>query len=222
VKKRIKVQGFLIFLAVTITLLFTKSLFPHWQKEPIDEFLDALGVVLVLFGFLFRISARGYKSEKSPNGSVLITDGPYAIMRNPMYFGTLLIGTGIIFLILELWTFPIFLLIFLLIYIPQIKREERKLSVSFKDRFKDYCKRTPKYFPNLFDLSKLDLRDYLFLKWRWIKRELLPLILVICVIIAIEIWEDVRLFGYGEFIKELLELSLIISFFVIVSFLFYK
>lgn len=93
-KKRIKIQGFLIFLATLATISLSKFVFPHWKKEPWDEFLDVVGIGLVLFGFLFRITARGYKQEKSYNGKLLVKDGPYAMVRNPMYFGTFMIGTG--------------------------------------------------------------------------------------------------------------------------------
>jgi len=209
-KRRIRIQGFLIFLFFTLSILLSKSLFPHWEKEAPDEFLDAVGIGTVLFGFLFRISARGYKAEKSWDGKKLITDGPYGLMRHPMYFGTFLIGLGIIFVLFNWWVFPLFFFVFLLIYIPQIHREEQKLQQQFDDEYMIYCKKTPKYFPRVSIFFKLDFRDYLPLKWLWIKKELISLTVVISVMIAIEIWEDVRLFGYAERTKELLESLLII------------
>ena len=218
-KKRIKIQGFLIFLAIIISILLSKFLFPHWKKEALDEFLDALGVGIVLFGFLFRIAARGYKAEVSPDGKKLIIDGLYGLMRNPMYFGTLLIGLGINLLLFKWWISLLFFIIFLIIYVHQIRKEENDLYRRFGEEFKNYCKITPRYFPKIFNVN---LRDYLFFKRSWIKKELSSLIGVIVVIIAIEIWEDVRLFGYNEFRKELLELSLIIIYFVSIFSVFYE
>lgn len=75
-KRRIRPQGILIFLAITLSIFLSKSLFPQWEKEALDKFLDALGIAIVLFGFLFRIMARGYKAEESPQGQTLITEGP--------------------------------------------------------------------------------------------------------------------------------------------------
>lgn len=216
-KKRIKVQGVLIFLAILATISLSKSLFPYWKKEPQDEILDVLGIGFVLFGFLFRVSARGYKGEKSPDGKILIKDGPYGLIRNPMYFGTLLIGTGITFVIFQLWTLLLFWLIFLLIYVQQIKKEENVLSKRFAEEYSNYAKTVPKYLPYINNL--LDIRKYIFLKLSWIKKELISLVLVISGIIAVEVWEDVSLFGYKEFIKEPLELLLIIvSFLIIICF----
>jgi len=217
-KKRIKIQGFLIFLAIIISIPLSKFLFPHWKEETLDEFLDALGIGMVLFGFLFRIAARGYKAEVSPDGKKLIIDGLYGFLRNPMYFGTLLIGLGINLILFEWWAFILFFIIFLLIYIRQMRKEENDLYRRFGEEFKNYCKITPRYFPKVFNVN---LRDYLFFKWSWVKKELPSLVGVIAVIIAAEIWEDVRIFGYNEFREELLELPLIIILFVSIFSLFY-
>ncbi|MDI6758843.1 MAG: methyltransferase, partial [Candidatus Omnitrophota bacterium] len=127
-KKRIRIQGMLIFLAVVLTISIPKFVFPYWKEEPLEEFLDVLGVGIVLFGFLFRIAARGYKEEKSFGGKNLVKDGPYYLMRNPMYFGTSLIGIGITIALFKLWIILLFLIICFLIYIPQVKKEEDLLS----------------------------------------------------------------------------------------------
>ncbi len=221
-KKRIKIQGFLLFLAVTISILLSKFLFHQWKYEATDEFLDALGIGVACFGFLFRVAARGYKAERSSQGQLLVKDGPYGLMRNPMYFGTLLIGIGIVLLLFQWWVLLLFLLVFLLIYSPQVNREENKLSQQFGDEYLLYAKRTPKYFPSVVKLLKMNLGEHLFFKWPWIKKELPSLIATITIIIAIETREDARLFGYHEYRKELLELFLIIVFFMVIFVLFYE
>lgn len=212
----------MIILATTITILFPKFLFPQWEQEPLDELFDAFGISLVLFGFLLRIAARGYKAERSREGKKLIIDGPFSMMRNPMYFGTLLIGSGVISVVFEWWVFPIFLLIFLSIYVPQINREERRLLSDFGDGYKEYCKKTPKYFPRISSLFNADFRDHISLKWRWIKKDLPAVICIITLIMAIEVYEDIQLFGRNELITELLELSLIIISWVIIMSLLYE
>ena len=221
-KKRVRFQNLLIFLALTASLLLSKFLLQSWKKEALDEVFDALGVTILLFGFLFRISARGLKAGKSCNGKKLITDGLYSLIRNPMYFGTLLIGVGIVLVLFKWWVFILFLSIFLLIYIPQINKEEKELSKYFGDEYRLYCEKVPRYFPNVLALFRIDVRDYLFLEWSGVKKELPSLIGVIIVVTAIEIWEDVRAFGYSEYVKELLELDLIIVFFAMIFILGYR
>ncbi|MBI3991233.1 MAG: isoprenylcysteine carboxylmethyltransferase family protein, partial [Candidatus Omnitrophica bacterium] len=142
-KYRTQIQRILILLVLVSTLFFAKFLFPVWKEEPIDELFDAIGAVLVLFGFVIRISARGYKADKSNDGKSLVKEGIYCLMRNPMYFGTLLIGLGIIFALFQWWAFLLFLVVFLLIYIPQIMREEKELAKQFGEEYKEYSKKTP-------------------------------------------------------------------------------
>jgi protein-S-isoprenylcysteine O-methyltransferase Ste14 len=221
-KIRIRIQGFLIVLTTAVIILFINVLFPQWQREAPDEFLDALGMSLVLFGFLIRIAARGHKSEKSGEGTKLVTDGLYGLFRHPMYFGTLLIGIGIIIVLFKWWILLLFLIAFLFIYIPLIRREENKLLACFGEAYRNYCRTTAQWSYDILKLFKINSRDHLFFKWSWIKKELPSLIATIVAITAIEVWEDVRLFGYIEVKKELLEFLLIIVIFVLSSTLFYK
>lgn len=190
-KIRIKIQGGLMFLGLAAVILFSNFAFPQKKQGAMDVALNAAGMCLVLLGFLFRIAARGYKEEKSSNGNALVKSGPYAIIRNPMYFGTFIIGAGAVIMLLEWWFFLLFSVIFLLIYIPQMKKEEKALLERFGQEYKEYCKITPKYFPR-FDYL-LRLNRYVSLKSFWIKKEIVPMLTTIAVVILIEIWEYARL-----------------------------
>ena len=189
-KIRIKIQGGLMFLGLGTVVLLSNSVFPHQRQAFLDGALSAIGMGLILFGFLFRVSARGYKEEKSSNGNVLVKDGPYAIIRNPMYFGTFMIGTGVVAMLLEPWFFLLFAAISLLIYAPQMKKEEKVLSERFGLEYKEYCKLTPKYFPRLDYLARLN--KYVSLKDFWVKKEIVPMVTTIIVVLLIEIWEHLR------------------------------
>ncbi|MFZ5801476.1 MAG: hypothetical protein ACOY3D_08935, partial [Candidatus Omnitrophota bacterium] len=86
-KRRLKIDGILsVFL--TFTLIFLGWFFYRSKPKLLDYFLDGLGMTLVVFGQLLRISARNFKKEFSREGRSLITGGPYALTRNPMYLGT--------------------------------------------------------------------------------------------------------------------------------------
>lgn len=182
-KKRIRIQGLLIFISFLLAIFLHKILLTQWQGRLLDKLFDCFGIALVLCGFLFRISARGYKEEKSSQGRNLVKDGPYALVRNPMYFGTLLIGTGVIFTLLQLWVIFPFIIIFLLIYIPQIKKEEAILLKTFKEEYEAYSQSTPRCLPRLKDL--LSGQGRLRLKLSWVKKEFVSLLLTIIGILAI-------------------------------------
>lgn len=214
-KKRIRIQGLLIFLVIVLFVLFANFVIPQWQKEWEDELFDTFGVLFVLFGFLLRMVARGYKEEVSQGGRKLVMQGPYTLMRNPMYFGTLMIGTGIISTLFRFWTLPLFLVIYFSIYIPQVNREEKILSARFGKDYKSYCDAIPRYLPKIRRLS--DFKALMSLpKLPWLKKESGPLTATILVIFIIEIWQDAKLFGFGEVSAELLELLFVILAFMLI------
>lgn len=169
-KIRIKIQGALALVALLAAVFFPKVLFARRLSLFLEVFLEVIGIAIVFFGFLFRVSARGYKEEKTFNGHALVKSGPYKITRNPMYFGTFMIGIGTITALFQPWVFFVFVFAFLLIYATQTGIEERVLSERFGQDYRDYCKITPKYFPSMRNILKI--RSYLFLKPFWIKKEL--------------------------------------------------
>ncbi len=221
-KKRIGLQGFFMFLGVAAVLFCSQYILVGFRQQIVDELLDALGMLIVLLGYFLRIAARGCKTDMNPDGKTLVTKGPYALMRNPMYFGTLLIGLGVVLILFRWWVGLIFLGIYLAIYIPQINREEKKLSALFGDTFAEYCKKTPQFFSGITALLTTHPRDYLGLKSSWIKQERLSLIVIFCVMEAIESWEDLRLFGYIKYKEELLKIFLVALIAAIIYSLSYK
>ncbi len=210
----------LILLAVLTVILLCEATFPRWENKRLDEFLDVVGLAFVLGGFLFRISARGYKEEGSVSGGRLVTGGPYAVIRNPMYFGTFMIGSGFVVTLLEWWAWLIFMGVFLLIYVPQVKREEAVLRERFGGEYRDYCGGVPKYFPRPGHLPTL--RKNLPLKLPWVKKEAPSIIGALAVLIIVEAWRDARLFGIKELFVEIAVNILAILFFISFILLVFK
>jgi protein-S-isoprenylcysteine O-methyltransferase Ste14 len=219
-KKRIRIQGMLITFVIIITFVLCNFAFPSWKNEKWDEFLDAVGIAIILSGFLFRISARGYKEEESLSSHKLVKDGPYALIKDPMYFGTFLIGMGFVIVLFNWWALLLFLCPFFLIYIPQIRKEKAILSKQFGEEYRNYCRETPVYFPRISYL--LSIRKYLPLKLSWIKKELSSLIASIVCLMAIEIVQDIRLFGKKELLTEALELILTAVIFICIILLVFR
>jgi protein-S-isoprenylcysteine O-methyltransferase Ste14 len=83
-------------------------------------------------------------------GHELITQGPYAVVRNPIYFGMfgLVIGTGLAFA--RWWTLLAAVVFFLAGNHLRIRAEENLLRETFGSRFEDYARRVPSFFPRLF------------------------------------------------------------------------
>ncbi|HEV2617353.1 MAG TPA: isoprenylcysteine carboxylmethyltransferase family protein [Candidatus Acidoferrales bacterium] len=83
-------------------------------------------------------------------GHNLVTEGPYGLVRNPIYTGMfgMLVATG---LAASRWpSFLAAIVIFLFGTWVRIRREESLLRQSFGAEFEAYCSRVPALFPGLF------------------------------------------------------------------------
>ncbi len=80
-------------------------------------------------------------------GHRLVTRGPYAIVRHPMYFGLLIAGIGGL-LLYQTWTGVVFIGCGLGV-IRRALREEEVLSKEFGAEWTEYCARVPMLFPRL-------------------------------------------------------------------------
>lgn len=201
-KRRLKINGFIIFMAVLLVTLFPALFFRNASKDLLDEIMEISGVAFILLGQIFRVSARGFKSEHSQEGNVLIQGGPYALVRNPMYLGILLIGLGIVMILFNWWVAGIFLLVFVTRYLLLIFKEEKKLLAVFSKDYRDYYKKVPRIFPSITTISKMDIVEYLPLKLPWIKKEIGPILAVLLITVFLESWEDIRNEGMSAYLKE--------------------
>jgi protein-S-isoprenylcysteine O-methyltransferase Ste14 len=80
-------------------------------------------------------------------GHQLVTSGPFAIIRHPMYTGLFLAALGSL-LIYPTWTTLLFAS-FAPIIILRAKREEAVLMMEFGEEWQEYCKQVPAFIPRL-------------------------------------------------------------------------
>jgi len=172
VKKRLKINGVIIIVASIIVVLFPRVFFRNEPVSLLTESLEILGVAFILIGQILRVSARGYKAENSQNSQALIQGGPYRVVRNPMYLGILLIGSGVVLVLFNWWAITIFILVFVIRYILLIYAEERKLHKIFPVAYKEYCSRVPRLLPRISSLVELDISAYLPIKLAWFYKEI--------------------------------------------------
>jgi protein-S-isoprenylcysteine O-methyltransferase Ste14 len=114
------------------------------------------GFAVALSGELIRLWGVSWAgSETRTTGSVggtfLIVSGPFAHLRNPLYFGNILIYTGIG--IMSFALFPYLqiagLLFFYFQYSLIVKEEENYLAQTFGEEFKRYVNNVPRFFPRI-------------------------------------------------------------------------
>ena len=203
-----------MFIAFILVILFPKAFFRKVDVYFSDGAAEVFGIAFILWGQMFRASARGYKSEHSKEGRILIQEGPYALVRNPMYLGILLIGLGIVLVLFEWWAVFIFLLVFTIRYIWLIFKEEKNLVRIFPQVYPDYCKRVPRILPSLKKLLTQDISEYLPLKLSWLKNEIGTILAILLITIFAESFEEIRSRGMKIYIVEMLEIVLVITLFI--------
>ncbi|MFX1432664.1 MAG: methyltransferase family protein [Promethearchaeota archaeon] len=106
-----------------------------------------IGIFATAIAFILLSHRALFRSHQPPDS--LITTGILEYVRNPMYFGILLIYVSFIFLSLSLISIAFFLLVFL-VYNRMVNFEEKILESMFGDQFLDYKKKVSKWIPNPF------------------------------------------------------------------------
>jgi protein-S-isoprenylcysteine O-methyltransferase Ste14 len=113
--------------------------------------LAAIGLCLICGGIALELvtalTFRRHRTTILPHrgATALITDGPFAKSRNPIYVGNtlLLLGAGLLFGIA--WFIPAALAAAFTTQKLAIEREERHLSARFGKAWEDYAARTPRW-----------------------------------------------------------------------------
>lgn len=143
---RYRLMGSKAVLALVVFLLLISE--HQWDPEGFADILfEMIGLFSVLCcslgGIWVSMYISGYKNRE------LITVGPFSMMRNPLYFFSLLGAIGIGFSSESLIILLILLTTFLVYYPLVILHEERKLIDHYKNEYIDYMLKTPRFFPRL-------------------------------------------------------------------------
>jgi protein-S-isoprenylcysteine O-methyltransferase Ste14 len=103
------------------------------------------GLVLAVLGEAFRTWASGILVKNRE----LATNGPFRLMRNPLYLGNFVVGLGVSVMGNRLVLLAAFLAFFIPVYHALVRQEEKVLLDQHGEAFLDYCRRVPRYLPRL-------------------------------------------------------------------------
>jgi protein-S-isoprenylcysteine O-methyltransferase Ste14 len=117
-----------------------------------------LGAVLLFPGLALYLWARlalgeMYNVSSSVGAQLyadhrLVTHGPFAIVRHPMYVGVILASVGGL-LIYRTWTL-LFTTVSFLGLVLRARQEEQALAVEFGEQWEMYCRQVPGWIPRIF------------------------------------------------------------------------
>ena len=104
-------------------------------------------ILAIAITFIMLSHRTLFKSHQTPDR--LITNGILGYVRNPMYFGILLIYIAFLFLSISLISIGVFFIVFL-VYNRMVNFEENILENMFGEEYIRYKKKVPKWVPNPF------------------------------------------------------------------------
>jgi protein-S-isoprenylcysteine O-methyltransferase Ste14 len=132
---------FPLALGIGLDLFFSKQLFPS------NSLWVALSAALFLFGLSLMVwSVRVDGRHDLTTPEELITGGPYAFSRNPMYVAWVSIYLSVLCFNQSLWLAMLFLVSMFWTHLLAVMPEERILKNQFGEKYSNYCQHVRRYF----------------------------------------------------------------------------
>lgn len=129
-------------------LLFIALSAPPWQN---DGFLalgvEIVGFVLLAAATMGRLWCASYIAGRKDGE--LVREGPYSIVRNPLYVANFLGGVGFGLAAENPIATAIIFLLFVVFYPAVVHSEEKRLEEKFGNAFRRYKDAVPRWWPNL-------------------------------------------------------------------------
>ena len=138
---------------ILLTIVATHPQFLFGSRKA-DLWLDLVGVMVAAAGQALRITVIGYRyivrggMNRRVHAEDLVTGGVFALARNPLYMGNILVLFGIFII----WNTPLLYLIgipfTLLGYKGIVAAEEAFLRRKFGEAYEEYCRTTNRWIPD--------------------------------------------------------------------------
>jgi protein-S-isoprenylcysteine O-methyltransferase Ste14 len=146
-----------IFLIAIVLLVTTRIPLPwlYLQLWPVGLWPFWLGAVVTIGGLLFAVWAREHlgrnwsRSVTIKQDHELITTGPYAVVRHPIYTGVLTGFLGMAIAISQVRGFIVLVLICIAFWI-KLRMEEQWMRSQFGEAYATYARQTAALVPYLF------------------------------------------------------------------------
>lgn len=136
-----------VILAAVIVLLFAALLFVRSVLDPeTHEIVEIVGILLIAFGIGGRLWSTLYVGGRK--ASEIVQDGPYSVMRNPLYFFSTVAAVGAGAMAGSVTIALLFGLLCSIAFHVVIRREEDYLAQTFGRPYLDYVDAVPRFFPD--------------------------------------------------------------------------
>lgn len=151
--------GGILFRARSVTPVILLLLVVLWPTEGgLTPLRAVVSLCLVGVGEWYRVRAVGVAGKctrtRGRNVKELVTSGPFAYVRNPLYLGNFVLAYGFVVLSKIDWLVWAYPLAFFFQYAAIVAWEQRILLESFGDSYEHYKKEVPAWVPSTRPYSK--------------------------------------------------------------------
>jgi protein-S-isoprenylcysteine O-methyltransferase Ste14 len=147
--------------AVLIAAPFVRPTYPNTMGEMM---LKVVSAGLVIAGVVLRAWAAGCAGKHTRTSTIeaekLATGGPYAFLRNPIYFGSMIVGVGMVGMIGDWRLMPLCIVTFAALYFTIIPAEEKFLEKNYPLEYEVYSKNVRRLLPRLIPWSGAQLNSF--------------------------------------------------------------
>ena len=120
-------------------------------QAPPSAALVAIGVSITLAGELLRMwgvhHIGAISRTRADRLGPLVSSGPFARVRNPLYVGNIAIWVGFALTARLVWLAPVIVILLGLEYHAIVRWEEQLLESRLGDSYRQYKSRVPRWFP---------------------------------------------------------------------------
>lgn len=148
-----RIFGWRLMVGLAVAVAGIEWLQPVPFFAPGHRIVQSLAILFALAGLALRAWGSGCAGRHTTTAQIeaprLVTGGPFAYLRNPIYAGTMCLGFGMAALIGDPRAYFLAALAFALLYIGIVPAEEEFLRKQFGEAYLQYCAAVPRFLPRL-------------------------------------------------------------------------
>jgi protein-S-isoprenylcysteine O-methyltransferase Ste14 len=151
------------------------------------------GFLLMMAGMFFRAWSSGYINKDKE----LATEGPYSLTRNPLYFGSLILGSGIAVASNNMITYLIFIVYYFTFFTFLIGIERKRMRQRFGQQYEAWAKEANLFFPKIKKIKKFNFNIAFYMKNR--EYRVLFFSLFVTAVLIVKFLKKIEFFtGFGK------------------------
>jgi len=148
-----RIFGWRLMVGLGVAAVGIEWLSPVPFFAPGHRVIQSLAILFACSGLALRAWGSGCAGRHTRTAQIeapqLVTGGPFAYLRNPIYAGTVCLGFGMAALIGDPKAYFLAAVAFVFLYLAIVPAEEEFLRRQFGAAYARYCAEVPRFLPRL-------------------------------------------------------------------------